>query len=999
MEELQPRDEFTVDEDQDSGATVSSAELGAEQDVVRGSATDGDGGNVSLPELLADEQGELFHDVWDLYCRLEPDKRPFMQTRVVQYLSRSQSVVETGRALSLFRQIPVEQWDNGFLLSAVLVLLRAGQQEQAIEEFKKGLHLKGLLGGFEYLLIDTVSKQEWAKLLDAWLAYSSYVHQNSPGETPPETLLEPLRSLENLGALYFSFERYLAADEMRVERWLNLEPPSRVGLKVLRRKFATEALRAPCPPKQASVILSFWRDPEMYERYLCRMIDAWYHKRIPDSTARMLPAIYEDLKALPGAKPSREVMKGVFKIHYPTGADSLETLYDDWIRVWGDLDRRGYESFLKFFAHRANVDRVRELWARYVERFPSALKTPRGFRSTMNAYAQAGDARGAEGELDLMVNRYKVKPDVDTWNTLLKCYMRAGDYSKVLSCFQEICNNYQPDSYTYAHVMAMCSKKGDLDQTIRFFNRAQEANVPISKEMVLSLVVAYCQNDMLLEAEKICRELTLRGVTSSAIWNELIHFNGMQGRLDKCYELLNAMRQFNLEWDQDTLSYLLDALVRVNQVVPAYHVIRDSLRNRLHVLRPEHFAVAMLGAFRTGNHSTAESLVTLMEKASMPTPFNATVEFALLSLQKTPNSLRTSAMGRQVLTSLQALVNQKTGDVRRLKLETRAMGRAVQLLVQFRDFVGTEELMSLFIDLFPEYRESKVLPPDVLTSLMLAYHNEGDYEQVLELWRGVWPRILRQCSTLDGRGIYPSHRYDVTRLVHRLAETYKALGDGDGLLECVERVTAAGFRLTSATWDRVICNLAHLGKWERAMDWCETMLMPEWRGWNRVPKPLSQRRLAFNPRLLQPTSRAVLALQREWLEVRRLSAWSVDMARKLVDVEQRYPMLHRAFLTSGSDKLGVWILRDDLKLSRAIDELLRPLPLEELRAMEKVLKRQLAAEERADRLDQAADAEEARFRVLNTPERSSRALDKSELKLLRSLLLRTLRQARSDGSS
>lgn len=981
------KETYTIVEGSSPDVTVVTAEQTAEQDALRGSTPNRSKLEATLPELLADGEGQLFHDVWDLYCRLNPEDRDAMRSQVIQYLSRSQSVVEAGRAMSLFRQTPIEEWDDDFLSASVLVMLRSGDRARATETFIRGLHTNGLIGGFEYLLIDSVNKQQWAAMLDVWLAYCKHIAQKDKGAKPDEGLLEPLTSLQSLGALYFSFERYLAADEMRVERWLDLENTSKVGLRVLRRKFAIEALRQPCPPKQASIILSFWRDHWMYERYLWRMFDRWYTKRISSTTVRMLPAIYQDYKSLPGARPSVDIMRGIFKVHYPTGVAALEGLYQDWIRAWGELNQWGFEKFLKFYAHRGDVGRVKELWARFVELFPWKLETPRGFRSTMNVYAQVGDMAGAEQELDRMINHYKVEPDLDTWNTLLKCYVRAGDYNKTLTCFEDICDMRQPDSFTYTHVMAMCSKKGDLERTISFFNEAQKNGVPITKEMGLSLVVAYCRNDLLLEAENICMELAQRRITSTAMWNQLLHHNGMHGHLTKCYALLNHMKKFNLEWNHETIGSLLLAMVRVNQISAAYQVVRDAIKNKMHVLQTEHFATVMLGAMRTGDRATAEALMSLMDKASIPVPFNAMVAYTQTALKEAPNTRRTPTLGKEIVASLRSLVGQPGGDVRRLKHETSHMGRAVQLLVQFRDFASAEELMNLFIELFPQYGDGEAFPQDVLASLMLAYHRDENYARVIELWHEAWPKILKRCSVVQGdsretSSIYPAHQYDVTRVVFRLAATYKAMGDGEGLLDCIEKVVYAGFKLTSSTWDRVIRGLAVLGRWERGMYFCETILMPGWRGWNPKKQPLEERRAALNPRMLQPTPQAILALQKEWLETRRLAVWSADVARKLVDMEQRYPMLHHAFITSDyTDAPGPWIFRGDVDLDMAMRELLAPLSLSELRRMEKALAEQFKMEVEAGSSD-----EQSPFRRFGPEDNSTRALRELELQVLRSVL-------------
>ena len=81
-----------------------------------------------------------------------------------------------------------------------------------------------------------------------------------------------------------------------------------------------------------------------------------------------------------------------------------------------------------------------------------------------------------------------------------------------MDLFDEIASQHQPDSYTYAHVMAMCAKRGDLETTLEFFTRSQQSNIPVTKEMGLALVVAYCQNG-LLAAQRFQPRASLRAWT------------------------------------------------------------------------------------------------------------------------------------------------------------------------------------------------------------------------------------------------------------------------------------------------------------------------------------------------------------------------------------------------------------------------------------------------------------------------------------------------------
>lgn len=914
----------------------------------------------TLQDLLSRPDEGRYHDVWDLYCRLDDSQRKVLRRAVIIYLSRSQSIVEIGRALSLVRQIPRDSWDDELQAAGVLVLVRSGDMPSAVDRFKTGLEEKGLSGGLEYLLADSIVNRQWPTLLSVWLEYFAALSKRNPDTRIDDAQLHQLETIADLGQLYFSFERYIEAEGSGPVRAVNLHSDSRLGLERLRRRLAETALQQPCPPKEAVAILEIWGDVQLYQGYLLRMLDRWYRGLESRSGLMVLAEVYKKYRALPDAKPPVPLLRGMFDLCFPTNAAGLEEVYRDWHAAWGDLDQWGFEKFLKFYAGAGDVQAVKDLWSRYVTHFPQVLKLPRAFRSTMNVYAQTGNVAQAEQELRTMTEQYGVKPDIDIWNTLLKCYTRAEDFPRVLQCFEEIRAIHRPDSFTYAHVMAMAAKRGDLESTLDFFNQSQKDQVPVSKEMAMALVTAYCRNDRLVEAEKICTELAERKTTSAAIWNKLLYFNGAQGKLNKCYELLQAMKTFNVEWDHQTHEFLLQALVRVDQIQAAYHLLQSAYEDKLFPVGPEHFAVVMAGAVRTGELALVETILSHMRRAEQPMSFNAQVALVEAAFRQTPSAKRTRKLGKEFVKHLRCLlptpegagpkqkdkgapVSNAPGSLMELRKQTQGIGRAIMLLVELRDFATAEELVNIYAEIFPEYKGEASFPPEVASALMLGYLRDGRLAQVHKMWGQTWKSVLARSQRPQGGGIYPAHQYDLSRPIGIVAKAFREGDNGRGLLSCVEQVTGAGFKLTRSNWNLVVKYLAEMGHWERAMDWCETMLMPRWRGWNPGAKSLQEGRDMKNTRVLQASKAAVFSLQKEWLKLRKLAAWSAQVSHKLKEIEQKHPMLHYAFITTDYEHLpATWVLPKKKSLTQAIRGMLKPLSHAELRVMKRTLERQLA---------------------------------------------------------
>ncbi|KAL4722824.1 hypothetical protein ACLX1H_010062 [Fusarium chlamydosporum] len=930
--------------------------------------------DLELLQRIMSLKGRHFQQAWELYSGMNNDQRRVVRGPLVSYLSRSHSIVETGRGLSIFRQLPPSEWTNEVLSAGILLLLRSGDLPAAVEAFKTGLDNGGLSHGLEFLMADTINSKNWSIALDVWTSYYKSEVNRSQLTKPNLERLQHLGSLNQKGDLYFAFRGYLVGEGRDQYKEIQKDAIAKRALSALRRFFAILALREPCRPAQARVILEALGDNHEYNTYLNTMFNRWYDKLEDRYTMEQLPAIYQKQRELPDASPAMPVYRGLFKVNFPKNRARLEELHHDWVRIKGGLNQWGYEKFLKYYASRGDVASVKKLWAQFAEAYPELLTEPRGFRSIVNVHAQVGDVQGVKNELDKMVKQYNVQPDLDNWNMLLKAYMRANDYDGVLDLFDQISSRFKPDSYTYAHVMAMSSKKGDLETTLEYFTKSQQAGVPISKEMGLALVVAYGRNSQLFEAESLCVEMTRRKIASQATWNQLLNFNGVEGKIDKVYELLRRMKELGVEWDDETYQFLLQALVRVNRIHPAYNLLKRAVEERLFLVTPEHYAIVMAAGARLGEPQLVENLFHQLQKSELPVTFSALVALVTSAAKRKPGADRTRNLANEFVEyfrqAAEAAKLGKTpsddfadaGNVADLKLSTPEIGRAIALLVELREFGSIEELMSLFVEIFPQYKTNQQYPPEIVSALMHAYYMDENYDKVLELWEKTWQDVYAASRKRSGDGIAGGTEYDLCRVVDVVARVYTEKGDGTGLSDTVDKVITAGFKLTRQNWVVIIRNLSEIGQWERAMYWCETLLMPAWEGW-AYKRDIPVKRQ--NTRMLSPPPKLVLRLQQKWLEMRKMAAWSPDVSRVLSTVEEKYPRLHHAFNTSEiRDMPTEYSVNGKLISAGELDGVLKGLPYQSLLKVKGNLKREL-------------EKQKKRERSLGTPGKS---VDKSEWK-------------------
>ncbi|KHO02139.1 Tetratricopeptide-like helical [Metarhizium album ARSEF 1941] len=918
------------------------------------------GNPAILADFLSRPEEKNFHDVWDIYCRLDRSQKPEFCARVVIYLSASNGSVDTSRAISILRQIPMDKWDKKLQAAVVVLRLRSGDGTAAIDAFNTGLATRSCGAGFKSILEYAIINKEWPTALKVWLDYTSHLTRSNAGTSPMCADVPVLKFVPDLAKLYLSFEHYLEVEASGPVKAINLYENTRHGLRALRRWLAQQALRQPCSPQQAKTILQIWNDERLYKKYLLRMLRRWNDGLETRASLAALPEIYQQYRAMDHAKPPHSLLRQMFKFYHPSDAAGLAQIYADWHKAWGDLDQWGYERFMQFYSTTGHVPAVKDLWARYRKLLPEAAKTPQAFRAVMNVYAEIGDVEGAERELRVMTERHGVRPDISTWNTLLKCYSKTDDHARVFQCFEEIKRLDQPDSSTYAQVMTTAAKKGDLATTLDFYNQSQKAGVRISKEMAMALVMVYCHNERLVDAEKICTEFAERNVTSTAVWNQLIYFNGLQGKLNECYSILQSMTKYGVQWDHQTHEYLLRALGHANQVQQAYRLLQNARGNGLLPVGSEHFAAVMTGAVRTGQLDLAEAVTTHMRSAGFFVPFNAHVSLVEAAIRQNPSSHNTRVLAQGLVGHLNNMLQRTrfpvpeggpdvlSGDTSpglvELKKQTNEIGRAIALLVEIREFLAIEQLVTAYLDVFPEYKAAKYFPPEIASALMLGYLKEGKHDKVHDMWRHTLDAVLASGMTSGGT-IYPASQYDLARPLNVVAKAYREANDGPGLLNTVEQLTNVGFKLTRANWNMCIRYLAELGHWERAMDWCEDWLMSRWRGWTPAATSLEERREMKNTRVLAASRATVFSLQKEWLKLRKLAAWSGDISSKLKDIEYRHPMLYHAFITTDYEHLpAAWVHPRKESMTKAMKKMLRPLTHDELKAMRKALEKQLRLE-------------------------------------------------------
>lgn len=853
-------------------------------------------------------------DDWTIYRSATAEEQKTLRPELIVQFSKSGDHAECTRATALFREIPKDEWTEELVSAAMRSFTFCGKISNAMDLFKEGLAV-GYLDGMQYILSTALTARKFQDAFQAWFAYLKIVGENTQRDVP----FEQVTKIHKVDRMFTAFERHVKHTGLARIRSENKQHFSIKGFQQLRRLLARCTLAKHCQPSQALPILTTFNDVAMYQDYLESILDQIREGKLAKGNTANIDKVYNQYRQLPDAQFTQRILRGLFNLFYPHDAALLSQLFQDWDQTKTGLDSWAYTKFLGFYAYSGDIAAVKDLWKRYTADFPDATTSPTGYYSLLEAHAQCGDVAGAQKVLTT-IESFGIDVDITIRNKMLQCQVQAGNFKQAKTAFAEIQQIDEPNSETYDHILELYGSRGDLETTAALFNEAQTVIGLPTKSMAKSLIAAYVRGGYLEEGEQMCRELARRNITSTEIWNELLRAHATDGHVRKCYGLLSAMQNHGLAWDHDTCEAVLTAQTQAGKLHAARRLLRSAVEDSTLPVSAAHFAIVMKSAIDTEQPALVDILDADMQRADIRPSFATHLAKFASGYARAPTADRTVRLANELLEYMRTLAHDSTAALRSrraapfavarsspagLERELRGVSDAVSLLIGKREVKLAEELITLYIHVRPDTEDGQRVPPSVIAALMGAHMDLDQHDRVLQLWALLLGDVRAATENPTSKTIFPIHAYYLSDALGHVAKVYRAAGEGKRLLDCTEAALAAGFRLTSETWNAVVCGLADLGQWEPAMAWCEALLMPRWRGWaepRRRPRA-SERAKLRNPRILSASRAAVLSLQREWLRLRRLAAWSPGVAARLRRVEADYPLLHHAFETADLESL------------------------------------------------------------------------------------------------
>jgi hypothetical protein len=418
------------------------------------------------------------------------------------------------------------------------------------------------------------------------------------------------------------------------------------------------------------------------------------------------------------------------------------------------------------------------------------------------------------------------------------------------------------------------------------------------------------------------------------------------------------MKTKNVLRDQQTYEHMMKAAVQVKNFALAERLLEQAESQEKYPPSPELYSILLGGAASSGADGTFHKVMKRLRASGQVLSFNTHVAILEALQTQSYSEAQLRAAGDELVASLRKMLPQpseSTGrhqglarfatktaqaDLRLLKRDTSRLARAVYILVELDQISTAEKLVNIYIELFPQYKGDSGLPTDLASALMRGYLNHEKYEAVQRLWEQTWTTLLARATNSKSSELLAAFRYYIALPFSIFTMALKAQGHGAALKQWVDRIEAAGFRLTGEIWQSTTLALAELGEWEAAMHHCEQKLMPQWGGWHARKKlSLEERQKQTNPQqMVPPSATLILKLQKEWLKRRRLAAWSADISTNLKTIEQAHPKLHFAFISAEVTEMQVnWEAGQRFHINAKLRQMFNRYSVEELGMMRKYL--------------------------------------------------------------
>lgn len=874
---------------------------------------------------------QTYQNLQDLSLSLSPAEL----IKLLRCLSTSENKIDIERSSLLFARIPVHERRAIHYSYAVTAALSQSDLETALRLHREALsRIQGSVGT-SAILRYTVERALWQPAIETWHRY--WFHRQMYFERPDiwtgvnaipfhELMDKALLAAEFgiLAAETASQDAAVAARDFALQLILRSFIIRNKDFDLKKHKELLEKAKSLKEPEL-----------EIYQQAIFQLlsIDSVDH-------GRAAIGLYREMRSTTTLTPGLPVMKAILQRLYTIrSAAGMFMMLEDYRRYHGGPTASALKLIIHHLARQGNSEAVFELFEEFRTRF-GIPRSPKLFNSLIYVYFRRAQVEKAVQVFQSLQKDYGFAPDLGSWNLVISTFARVFDYDGALTWFNKLAKTtLKPDSQTYVTMMAMYAKQGDFEAVASLFQQSRSDNVKSTIAMVDSLVLAQVNNDQLAEAQKTAEDALQMDVEGSRtrMWNIVISGYAMRRDLGKVSEIHRRMQEAGVPLDGLTYAALMQSLVIVKQPDAARKILKVVMPRCRIRKSPLHYAIVMDGYLAVQNYGWVFQLYNHMLKRNLKPV--ASTQNAVLRAAASVDMQKVNEQGRESkqieLSRAQEVLDRMLADMDPMELagnepvlffgvdrldeafSSTYFSYLVFLYGREKVFTKVSELYDRYTATAQSFRQDVELSPPVkmLSALMVAHLSANNHEEVERCWYLALDKAEKlarrpAASDLSEPGwVLPSRRFIMNPLLLHYLKSLEAQHRINDIIATINDLRTSGYALTSNSWNLYIQALVRNDHGLLAYELCERELIDGWPGWQSFGGTwsLKSRFRAMTPSRLQtnrrmPSYHTLVYLAGAYMDAQSATSNRLEQLRKVaprtVEIVRNMPKVEDELQTS-----------------------------------------------------------------------------------------------------
>ncbi|XP_057815485.1 pentatricopeptide repeat-containing protein At4g30700 isoform X2 [Cryptomeria japonica] len=190
----------------------------------------------------------------------------------------------------------------------------------------------------------------------------------------------------------------------------------------------------------------------------------------------------------------------------------------------------------------------------------------------MDMYSKCGSMDNAREVFVKMPQR-----DVVAWNAIIAGYEQHGLVENALMTFKKMqLTGIEPNSATFASVLPVCAKMGDLKLTMEIHQIIIKSGFLRDAVVVTSLIDTYAKCGNIQEAHRLFDDMPERDMVS---WTAIIAGHVHIGLVDKALDIFKQMQSAGVKPDTSTFASILPACAKLGALEQGTEIHRKVLES------------------------------------------------------------------------------------------------------------------------------------------------------------------------------------------------------------------------------------------------------------------------------------------------------------------------------------------------------------------------------------------------------------------------------------